>query len=70
MLATGWPIGHVPETAFHTDCQAPPGPTDQLHAGPDRPLLQLQASLAAALGDGRAITDVPHGRAWLSSVLA
>jgi WD40 repeat protein len=41
-----------------------------LELGPDPPLLQLQASLAAALGDSRPITDVPSGRARLSSLLA
>ena len=41
-----------------------------LELGPDPPLLQLQASLAAALGDTRPITDVPQGRARLSSLLA
>ena len=41
-----------------------------LELGPDPPLLQLQASLAAALGDSRPITDVPQGRARLSRLLA
>jgi len=41
-----------------------------LELGPDPPLLQLQASLAAVLGDSRPITDVPNGRARLSRLLA
>ena len=41
-----------------------------LELGPDPPLLQLQASLAAALGDSTPITDVPQGRAQLSRLLA
>ena len=41
-----------------------------LELGPDPPLLQLQASLAAALGDSTPITDVPQGRARLSRLLA
>jgi WD40 repeat protein len=41
-----------------------------LELGPDPPLLQLQASLAAALGDSKPITDVPQGRARLSRLLA
>ena len=41
-----------------------------LELGPDPPLLQLQASLAAALGDSAPITDVPQGRAQLSRLLA
>jgi len=41
-----------------------------LELGTDPPLLQLQASLAAALGDSRPITDVPEGRARLSRLLA
>ena len=41
-----------------------------LELGSDPPLLQLQASLAAALGDSRPITDVPQGRARLSRLLA
>jgi WD40 repeat protein len=41
-----------------------------LQLGPDPPLLQLQASLAAALGDSTPITDVPQGRAELSRLLA
>jgi WD40 repeat protein len=41
-----------------------------LELGPHPPLLQLQASLAAALGDSRPITDVPQGRARLSRLLA
>ena len=40
-----------------------------LELGPDPPLLQLQASLAAALGDSKPITDVPQGRARLSRLL-
>ena len=39
-----------------------------LELDPDPPL-QLQASLAAALGDSRPITDVPQGRARLSRLL-
>jgi WD40 repeat protein len=38
--------------------------------GPDPPLLQLQAGLAAALGDRTPVTDVPQGRALLSRLLA
>ena len=41
-----------------------------LELGPDPPLLQLQARLAAALGDSTPITDVPQGRARLSRLLA
>ena len=41
-----------------------------LELGPDPPLLQLQASLAAALGDSTPVTDVPQGRAQLSRLLA
>jgi WD40 repeat protein len=41
-----------------------------LELGQDPPLLQLQASLAAVLGDSRPITDVPQGRARLSRLLA
>jgi WD40 repeat protein len=41
-----------------------------LELGPDPPLLQLQASLSAALGDSRPITDVPQGRTRLSRLLA
>jgi NB-ARC domain-containing protein len=37
-----------------------------LELGPDPPLLQLQASLAAALRDSTPITGVPQARAWLS----
>jgi hypothetical protein len=40
-----------------------------LELGPDPPLLQLQASLAAALGDSTPATDVPRGRARLSRLL-
>jgi WD40 repeat protein len=46
-----------------------PGGQFWLELGPDPPLLQLQASLAAALGDRRPITDVPSGRARLSRLL-
>jgi WD40 repeat protein len=38
--------------------------------GPDPPLLQLQAGLAAALGDRTPVTGVPQGRALLSRLLA
>ena len=41
-----------------------------LQLGPDPPLLPLQASLAAALGDNTPITDVPYGGAQLSRLLA
>ena len=41
-----------------------------LELGPHPPLLQLQARLAAALGDSTPITDVPQGRARLSRLLA
>ena len=41
-----------------------------LELGPHPPLLQLQARLAAALGDSTPITDVPQGRAQLSRLLA
>ena len=41
-----------------------------LELGPAPPLLQLQASLAAALGDTSPITSVPRGRERLSSLLA
>ena len=41
-----------------------------LELGPDPSVLQLQASLAAALGDSTPITDVPQGRAQLSRLLA
>ena len=40
-----------------------------LELGPHPPLLQLQAKLAAALGDSTLITDVPQGRARLSRLL-
>jgi WD40 repeat protein len=40
-----------------------------LELGPDPPLLQLQASLAVALGDRTPVTDVPQGRALLSRLL-
>ena len=41
-----------------------------LELGPHPPLPLLQARLAAALGDSTPITDVPQGRARLSSLLA
>jgi WD40 repeat protein len=41
-----------------------------LELGPDPSLLQLQGSLAAALGDRRPITRVAQGRARLSRLLA
>jgi WD40 repeat protein len=41
-----------------------------LELGPHPPLLQLQARLAAALGDSTPITDVLQGRARLSRLLA
>jgi WD40 repeat protein len=41
-----------------------------LELGPDPPLLQLQAGLAAALGDSTPVTDIPQGRARLSRLLA
>jgi WD40 repeat protein len=41
-----------------------------LELGPNPPLPQLQASLAAALGDSTPVTDVPQGRALLSRLLA
>ena len=40
-----------------------------LELGTHPPLLQLQAGLAAALGDSGPITDVPQGRARLSRLL-
>jgi WD40 repeat protein len=41
-----------------------------LELGPHPPLLQLQAGLAAALGDSTPITDIQQGRARLSRLLA
>jgi hypothetical protein len=49
--------------------QALPDGRFWLELGPDPPLLQLQASLAAALGSSTPVTDVPQGRALLSRLL-